>query len=118
MQSILNVDGFPTSGYRTIPFVMTELESFDINTELDFQIANLLSDHLKGRICLNKSLHSFIYSSLHLIIRVRELLSVKHSLRALLPLISTSRDTLFLPTYEANFENPDPAIISMSAFSH
>lgn len=33
---------FPISGYTTIPFVMTALESMDINTELDLEFARFL----------------------------------------------------------------------------
>ena len=43
MESIVGVQNFPISGFTTIPFIMDELQSYDINTPLDLKIAEYLS---------------------------------------------------------------------------
>lgn len=45
MSSIVEIENFPTSGFTTVPFIMNERQSFDINTPLDLQIAEYLSSH-------------------------------------------------------------------------
>jgi len=42
IRSMLDVPSFPTSGYSTIPFMMSELESIDINLPLDLELARII----------------------------------------------------------------------------
>lgn len=42
INTFLNIDNYPTSGFKTIPFIMSLEESLDINNQIDLEFANFI----------------------------------------------------------------------------